>query len=184
MTAEGTTSASVPYTITIVGIQDIDLQLPQVVGLLESCFPQEADGEEAPQEHSVDSICGLYDPQCTIWVLARASESPSAPLVGLAFLAPTHNGLFLANLCVLPSLRSSGIGTALLRAAEAEAMNRGHEYIVGTVDLSNVRGMSLYERLGAERVEGMALAGGGARPTAVRLRAKVGVGREGEEKRT
>mmetsp|Transcript_18435 Transcript_18435/g.38405 ORF Transcript_18435/g.38405 Transcript_18435/m.38405 type:complete len:492 (-) Transcript_18435:18-1493(-) len=56
---------------------------------------------------------------------------------------------YLCNLCVSPSLRSQGIGRALVRIAEAIAREKwGHSHIYLHVDPENVAARTLYEREG------------------------------------
>ena len=59
---------------------------------------------------------------------------------------------FVDNLHVLPSMRSRGIGAALMRAAAARLMELGHSTAYLWVFESNVAAIRFYERLGAVRV--------------------------------
>jgi ribosomal protein S18 acetylase RimI-like enzyme len=58
---------------------------------------------------------------------------------------------FIDNLHVSPSLRSRGIGAALMRAAAGRLMARGHTTAHLWVFESNLAAIRFYERLGAER---------------------------------
>ena len=52
------------------------------------------------------------------------------------------------DLFVVPGLRSSGIGSQLLEAAERLAGDRGRDRIGMSVDVANARARALYERRG------------------------------------
>ncbi|MBN9199982.1 MAG: GNAT family N-acetyltransferase [Microbacterium chocolatum] len=54
----------------------------------------------------------------------------------------------LKNLHVSPDLRSKGIGTAIIAAAEAAAVATGHATISVGVGVDNPDARRLYERLG------------------------------------
>ena len=54
----------------------------------------------------------------------------------------------VTDMFVDPSLRSQGIGSSILAAAEDLANKRGRSWLGLTVGLSNPRARSLYERLG------------------------------------
>jgi GNAT superfamily N-acetyltransferase len=54
----------------------------------------------------------------------------------------------LGDVEVLPSQRGRGLGTALMRAAEREAAQRGHDRLRLTVSAAAARPQSLYRRLG------------------------------------
>jgi GNAT superfamily N-acetyltransferase len=54
----------------------------------------------------------------------------------------------LQDVSVLPAHRRRGVGTALTRAAEQEALARGHGVLTLTVGVGNVGAQALYRRLG------------------------------------
>lgn len=56
----------------------------------------------------------------------------------------------LEDLFVVPGLRSAGVGSRLLEAAERLARDRGCRRIGMSVDVANVRARGLYERRGYE----------------------------------
>jgi ribosomal protein S18 acetylase RimI-like enzyme len=58
---------------------------------------------------------------------------------------------FVDNLHVLPSMRSSGIGAALMRAAVGRLVALGHSTAYLWVFESNVAAIRFYERLGAAK---------------------------------
>jgi ribosomal protein S18 acetylase RimI-like enzyme len=60
---------------------------------------------------------------------------------------------FVDNLHVLPSLRSEGIGAALMRAAVGRLVALGHSTAYLWVFDSNVAAVRFYERLGAVKTE-------------------------------
>lgn len=60
----------------------------------------------------------------------------------------SHREAVLIAAVVVPELRSRGIGTALMAAAEELVCSRGYGAIVLGVEDSNPRARALYERLG------------------------------------
>jgi GNAT superfamily N-acetyltransferase len=56
----------------------------------------------------------------------------------------------LEDLFVVPGLRSTGIGSRLLDAAERLARLNGHRRLGMSVDVANTRARALYERRGYE----------------------------------
>jgi ribosomal protein S18 acetylase RimI-like enzyme len=88
-------------------------------------------------------------------LLARAADS--AEPVGYCFCELTEFGPTfdlgerigdVGSLAVAPEARGAGVGTALLRACQAELTRRGIAYwSIGVVD-GNQGGLSLYQRVG------------------------------------
>jgi GNAT superfamily N-acetyltransferase len=76
------------------------------------------------------------------------------PAVGIALVTLRtnvwHEGLvgILDELYVAPAERNGGLGTALLKAAEAEVVARGGEVLEINVDGEDVDAQRFYERLG------------------------------------
>lgn len=54
----------------------------------------------------------------------------------------------LKHLEVLPHLRGRGVGTEIIRVAEAEAKGMGHDMVALAVGVENARARQLYERMG------------------------------------
>ena len=70
---------------------------------------------------------------------ARSDQGAGPPIEGLAHLA---------SLAVEPTRLGAGIGTALIRQAEAIAAARGSDRIQLVVHDTNARAKALYHRLG------------------------------------
>jgi len=60
---------------------------------------------------------------------------------------------FLDNLHVIPSQRSQGVGSALMRAAAKELIRKGHQTAYLWVFENNKRALRFYERLGGVQKE-------------------------------
>lgn len=89
--------------------------------------------------------------------LLLVAAAPDGRLVGQVFIqlyssdaqfADGHSRAYLYSLRVREELRGQGLGTRLLRAAEAELTRRGFHVAVIAASRSNPRARRLYERLG------------------------------------
>ena len=88
----------------------------------------------------------------TILVALDADEVPVGK-VHLDFEARANEGAaVLIAASVSPAIRNRGIGTELMRAAEAFACGRGCQAILLGVEDSNPRALRLYERIGYRSV--------------------------------
>lgn len=67
-------------------------------------------------------------------------------------ISPRPKTAYISNLAVCSSLRRSGIGTKLIKAAEARALEWGCSWIALHVDPANTAAYSLYKRLGYRSV--------------------------------
>lgn len=67
-------------------------------------------------------------------------------------LSPRPKTAYISNLAVCSSLRRSGIGTKLIKAAEARALEWGCSWIALHVDPANTAAYALYKRLGYRSV--------------------------------
>jgi ribosomal protein S18 acetylase RimI-like enzyme len=72
---------------------------------------------------------------------------------GTVRLAPRKGLAYVSNLAVAPSARRSGLGTALLAAAEAQAWDWGAHALALHVDARNEGAAGLYRRAGFRMVE-------------------------------
>lgn len=89
------------------------------------------------------AVCGLWGLTRFIWrslPLARMKEAE-------------HGQYFVDAVAVLPEMRGQGIGTRLLRHAEAQAVALGLHACALTVEINNERACRLYMRLGYRVVE-------------------------------
>ena len=57
-------------------------------------------------------------------------------------------GLHLLDLILLPAFQQQGLGSALLRAVQAQARQHGAAGVSLYVEMTNPRAMQLYQRLG------------------------------------
>jgi GNAT superfamily N-acetyltransferase len=80
-------------------------------------------------------------------------------LVGFAILNPyfpapglTH-GLYLKELYVAASARSTGVGEKLIEGIRALARERGDKRVVWTTGVDNTGSQRFYDRLGIKRIE-------------------------------
>ena len=88
---------------------------------------------------------GLHDGQA----LAVAVDDPDTGEVAGGLLGRTTMGLFFLDLFYLPEkLRGGGIGSAMLRMAEAEAIRRGCR--AATLVTVNIQAPGFYARYGWE----------------------------------
>ncbi len=87
---------------------------------------------------------------CGVWGLTRFIWR-SMPLIGIEEAEPGQ--YFLDAVAVLSTMRGRGIGTRLLRHAEAQAVALGLHACALTVEINNERACRLYMRLGYRVVE-------------------------------
>jgi GNAT superfamily N-acetyltransferase len=80
-------------------------------------------------------------------IVGFAAFSAIYPGLGLA------SGLFLKELFVTKECRQSGVGSALMRAVAAFAVEHGHKRVDWTAARGNTRLLAYYEELGALRQE-------------------------------
>ncbi|GEM_PF-190609 len=87
---------------------------------------------------------------CGVWGLTRFIWR-SIPLIGIKEAEPGQ--YFIDAVAVLATMRGRGIGTRLLRHAEAQAIALGRRACSLTVEINNERASRLYMRLGYRVVE-------------------------------
>jgi predicted N-acetyltransferase YhbS len=80
-------------------------------------------------------------------IVGFAAFSAIYPGPGLA------SGLFLKEIFVTKECRQSGVGSALMRAVAAFAVEHGHKRVDWTAARGNPRLLAYYEELGAQRQE-------------------------------
>jgi GNAT superfamily N-acetyltransferase len=123
------------------------------VAVLLDAFNAEFDTETPGADVLEPRLRDLLETQAMFAVVA------GEPPVGLALLSMRPNAWYdgpvalLDELYVVPELRSSGIGTALLTLARAEARRRGAELMEINVDSPDTDARRFYERHGFSCVE-------------------------------
>jgi mycothiol synthase len=133
-----------PDGIDIEGIEPVD-DLRAVHAILTAAFADDPGDHPEPfdrwlEEHTTSPS---YDP--TLWLLARDG---GVPVAAVTASAGGDDG-WVDWLAVLPSHRSRGIGTALLRRSFATFASRGLGRVLVNVDAENVTGATaVYERVG------------------------------------
>ena len=68
--------------------------------------------------------------------------------VGRLYLQQREHSLHLLDLILLPAFQQQGLGSALLRAVQAQARQQGAAGVSLYVEMTNPRAMQLYQRLG------------------------------------
>ena len=102
-------------------------------------------------ESAYDRLLETVAAQSHVTFIAEYDGAPAGFALLVDDLPDDVTGLpqaFLAYMAVEPELRHRGIGTALLRAAEDEARQRGLPYIALMVTEQNEAARLLYERAG------------------------------------
>jgi len=102
------------------------------------------EAEEPPGQDFVRTMWRLQERGSSVLLVAWVDGAP----VGSAQLDRSGTPVELKNLNVDRRMRGLGVGTALIRAAEAEARPSGT--LAMGVGLDNTRARALYERLGYE----------------------------------
>jgi ribosomal protein S18 acetylase RimI-like enzyme len=91
--------------------------------------------------------CGTFDPEASF----VAIHSPSRSLVGLILCSRVrHDVGHITQICVLPELRSHGMGESLLAATARNLRSRKFSILSLTVTQANTRAVDLYRHLGFE----------------------------------
>ena len=93
-------------------------------------------------------------------------------LVGCVFCRPQGDALYIGKLAVRPGLQGAGIGRRLMRAAEAEARNRGLGYIELQTRIELTGNHATFARLGFVKTGEDAHAGYD-RPTSITMRKRL-----------
>ena len=126
--------------------------IPQLVGLLEVLFTQEADfsPDHATQERGLRLLVG--SPEAGVVFVARDTDGgPAVGMVSLLFTISTAEGgpaCWLEDMVVDPGHRSSGLGSRLLRHAIDHAWRHGFLRISLLADGSNAGAIRFYQRQG------------------------------------
>lgn len=87
-------------------------------------------------------------PEDLVAVYGTAGAAWRRLLLSLLSRGEEATPFLLDGLCVIPSARSRGLGSALIEAICAEARQRGHERVRLEVVEGNARAIALYQRLG------------------------------------
>jgi ribosomal protein S18 acetylase RimI-like enzyme len=91
--------------------------------------------------------CGTFDPQASFVVLDRQTRT----LTGLILCSQVRPDVgHITQVCVLPEIRSVGLGAAMLAASTENLRGRGFRFISLTVTEANDRAIALYKRIGFE----------------------------------
>jgi ribosomal protein S18 acetylase RimI-like enzyme len=89
--------------------------------------------------------CGVFDPDASF----MAFHTRTKALVGLILCSRVRDDVgHVTQVCVLPELRSRGIGEALIDATAANLRQRGFSLLSLTVTQANQKATELYKRLG------------------------------------
>lgn len=78
------------------------------------------------------------------WGVVEMAGQP----VGRLYLQQREHSLHLLDLILLPAFQQQGLGSALLRAVQAQARQQGAAGVSLYVEMTNPRAMQLYQRLG------------------------------------
>jgi ribosomal protein S18 acetylase RimI-like enzyme len=118
--------------------------------------------EVAPGDAGLRALCEtLLEHPGTAGVQLLARDD-GGTAVGFATLYWSYSTLSASEIGVMndlyvdPAARTSGLGTALIRACEAECAARGLPVMEWETAPGNARAQSVYDRLGAERSEWVA----------------------------
>jgi ribosomal protein S18 acetylase RimI-like enzyme len=89
--------------------------------------------------------CGTFDPSSSFVAVQKGTKT----LAGLILSSRVRSDVaHVTQVCVLPELRSHGIGEALLAATTQSLRNQKFTLLSLTVTEANARAVELYERLG------------------------------------
>jgi len=108
-------------------------------------------GTESAVRASFDRLCEIVEDQPHVTLIAQNAETRIGFLLMLDDLPDEVTSLvqgFVAYMAVDPECRQSGVGAALLAAAEDEAKRRGLPYMSLMVTEDNLAARRLYERGG------------------------------------
>ncbi len=114
-------------------------------------------GEASAGQQTLRFVQEHVSKQNTRFLIARGPEGGA--LLGFIHLIPSFNTLalrpmwFLEDLFVAPSARRSGVATALMKAAEAFAIESGAERLTLATAHDNLAAQALYRKLGFVREE-------------------------------
>jgi len=106
---------------------------------------------ESAVRFAFDRLCDVVYDQSHVTLIAQSAERRVGFLLLLDELPDEVTALpqgFVAYMAVEPECRGSGVGAALLAAAEDEARRRGLPYIAMMVTEENAGARRLYERGG------------------------------------
>lgn len=98
-----------------------------------------------------DRLCDIVDDQSHVTLIAQRDDRRVGFLLMLDDLPDEVTSLpqgFIAYMAVEPQWRGTGVGAALLAAAEDEARRRGLPYMALMVTEENAEARRLYERSG------------------------------------
>ncbi|MBX2814718.1 MAG: N-acetyltransferase [Saprospiraceae bacterium] len=120
--------------MTVLVRKEVDEDIPKVQRLIEQAFASVAHSDHS-EHHLVQRLRGAPE---YVAELSLVAEAPSQGIVGHILLTPvlleptaeTHQALGLAPVSVAPTHQSKGIGSKLIRAAHAAAMDEGFGLIV------------------------------------------------------
>lgn len=106
----------------------------QLLGLAGFKTPQGSFASGGPDQlrQGYGTLGGLWRARLLIWLSSEIDDT----------------NFLLDGLCVVPHMRSQGLGTALLSAISAEARERGYPAVRLDVVDTNTRAQALYQRLG------------------------------------
>lgn len=120
-------------------------------------FGTELNPDRAVSAH--ETRLKLQDEGCAAYIFAWHQEAPvghglliwNGPIGNPKQHLPTQCP-YIEDLWVSPDYRSHGIGSAMIKAMEELAAERGHELIGLSVGIDNILGMRFYRRLGFVRL--------------------------------
>lgn len=136
-----------------VGVADLDELVPLMRGYCDFY-------EVSPSDGALRALAlALIEHPDTAGVQLIGRERDGTGALGFATLYWSFSTLaacaigVMNDLYVAPSARGQGVGSALIRACEAECASRGIEVMEWATAPSNARAQSVYDRIGAERAD-------------------------------
>ena len=111
--------------------------------LVVACFPAQFPTDDGAP--ILDVLAGFHDLGDCEWLLVGTVEALDAMAMPVRY----HDSLYVATLCVAPRLRRRGLGSLVMKAASASALELGFRRVTGSVDADEQHLLTMYAALGA-----------------------------------